>query len=309
MIESLECPAGGLPWHDGTCVPMGLVGAPGTWVLDIALPVAALAVISIMVRDAMRRKRVTWWLLLSACSAACWWLETFGDWGQHLSYSPEFFHYTLHWPFSAPHNPDWMPLMYAVYWVAHAWAVLRLAQWLQRRRPGLSLGRAILVLSVPLTWVWNLCIEGLAAFMGWWTYQPAIGPYLDMGRGNWPLLWPMLLMFGWINLIAWMVGPPEEAIRLNRIERLFRLDRLLGSPRWRTDRGAAPAWEPSVPAHDLIVVARTGQRELDPALGSWRFQAVRFAAWTAFFQVTFFLSLDTPLVLLRVITGWNTPYS
>jgi hypothetical protein len=194
-----------------------------------------------------------------------------------------------------------MPLMYAVYWVAHAWAILRLAQYVQRRRPGTSLGKAIVMLSVPVTWVWNLCIEGFAAYMGWWTYRPPIGPYLDMGRGNWPLLWPMLLMFGWINLIAWMVGPPEDSNRLNRIELLFRLDRLLATPRWR--RAGSDAGDRPGP------VALATRPETDPVTGTWRFQLVRLACCIVFFQVTFLATLDLPLVLLRVVTGWNTPYS
>lgn len=271
------CPQGGVLWTDGRCVPEGLVGAPATWVLDVAIPVFAAVMVAVMVRDAIRKRRLTWWLLLSVCSAMCWWLETFGDWGQHLSYSPEFRHYTLDWVGTAPHNPYWMPLMYAVYWVAHAWAILRLAQYIQRRRPSLSLGKAIMVLTIPVTWVWNLAIEGYAAYMGWWTYEPPIGPFLDMGRGNWPLLWPMLLMFTWINLIAWMVGPPEDENQLNRIERLFRLDRLLSSP--------------------------------DPTSGSWRFQLVRFLSWTAFFQVSFAACFLVPLMGVRAVTGWDTPYS
>jgi hypothetical protein len=290
-------------WTDGRCVPEGIVDIPAPWVLDIAVPILAAAVLMVMVVDALRRRRLTWWLLISVTSASCWWLETFGDWGQHLSYSPEFHHYVLGWPKTAPHNPLWMPLMYAVYWVAHAWAILRLAQWLQRRR-GVGLGTGILVLSVPVTWVWNLVIEGFAAYMGWWTYQPPIGPYIDMGRGNWPLLWPMLVLFGWINLIAWMVGPPEDEIGCNRLERMFRLDRLLARPGWSRAGGATV----DTPAGDVLT--RTAAAvTTDPGLGTWRFQLVRFLAWAAFFQATFVLTLDLPLVALRTLTGWDTPFS
>ncbi len=134
------------------------------------------------------------------CSAMTFWQETFGDWAQHLSYSPEFNHYTLTWKWAARHNPLWMPLMYAAYWVAHAWAILRLAQWYQRRRAArgrpVGLGVAIMALTIPVTWLWNFAIEGFAAYMGWWSYDPGIGPVIDMGRGNWPLLWPMTLMLG-----------------------------------------------------------------------------------------------------------------
>jgi hypothetical protein len=193
----------------------------------------------------------------------------------------------LNWPLTAPHNPAWMPVMYSVYWVAHAWAILRLAQWWANRAPGRTIGRGILALSIPLTFAWNLVIEGFAAYMGWWTYDPPIGPYLDMGRGNWPLLWPMLLMFGWINLIAYVVGLPEEARSFNRMERLLRLPSLFVRPGWRRSGNAL--------THD-------------PGEGAGRFQLVRFMAWLLFFNVTFFLTLVVPLVGVRLLTGRGSAF-
>ena len=121
-------------WSDGRCVPEGLIDPPATWLLDYVIPSFAAIMVVVMVADAIRKRRLTWWLLISVCSAMTWWMETFGDWAQHLSYSPAFNHYTLTWKFTAPHNPMWMPMMYAVYWVAHAWAILRIAQWAGRRQ-------------------------------------------------------------------------------------------------------------------------------------------------------------------------------
>jgi hypothetical protein len=298
------CFPGAVRWSDGRCVPDGLLDPVAPWFLDYVLPVIAIVLVIAMVRSAVRKRTLTWTLMLSLASASTWWLETFGDWGQHLSYSPVFGHYVLTWPFSAPHNPLWMPLMYAVYWVAHAWAILRLAQWFARRFDS-TMGRGIVVLSVPLTFLWNLIVEGFAAWAGWWTYEPGIGPVLDMGRGNWPLLWPMLLMFGWINLIAWVVGLPEEARQVNILERLFRLDRLLARPGWH--RGDSTP-EPAPTGAPGAVVTAIRDAISNPTLGTARFQAVRFACWVVFFNLTFFLTLVVPLVAVRLISGWSTPY-
>ncbi|MCW2717316.1 hypothetical protein [Pseudonocardia sp.] len=297
------CPPGGLRWTDGRCVPAGVVNPPATWVLDYGVTALGVIVLVGLTVHAVRQRRLTWWLLLSVASASTWWLETFGDWGQHLSYSPNFLHYHLDWPFTAAHNPAWMPVMYAVYWVAHAWAILRLAQWWTSRKPGRSIGHGILVLSVPLTFVWNLVIEGFAAYMGWWTYEPAIGPFIDMGRGNWPLLWPMLLMFGWINLIAYVVGLPEEVRRFNCLERTLRLDRLLRRPGWARRPASREA------GGDWVVLTALPEVDLDdPASGTARFQVVRFVGTIAYFNATFFLTLVVPLVGLRLITGWGSPF-
>lgn len=281
------CPPGGVRWSDGRCVPEGVADPPATWVLDYGVTALGGLVLLVLIAGAVRGRRLTWWLLISLSSASTFWLETFGDWGQHLSYSPRFAHYVLNWPLTAPHNPAWMPVMYSVYWVAHAWAILRLAQWWANRAPGRTIGRGILALSIPLTFAWNLVIEGFAAYMGWWTYDPPIGPYLDMGRGNWPLLWPMLLMFGWINLIAYVVGLPEEARSFNRMERLLRLPSLFVRPGWRRSGNAL--------THD-------------PGEGAGRFQLVRFMAWLLFFNVTFFLTLVVPLVGVRLLTGRGSAF-
>jgi len=306
MLALPHCP--GIPdavvWEDGRCVPEGITHPFAPWFLDYALPVIATIAVLLMVRSAVRQGKMTWMLMICIASASTFWLETFGDWGQHLSYSPAFNHYILTWPYTAPHNPLWMPLMYAVYWVAHAWAILKLAEW-ARDRFDWSLGKGILVLSVPLTFVWNLIVEGFAAWAGWWTYDPGIGPILDMGRGNWPLTWPLFLMFGWINLIAWVVGPPDESNRINKLEKFFRLDMLLRKPGW---------YDPQRVAADRLLsgggALALDERAavLDPAVGTAKFQLVRMACWLIFFNVTFFLTLDVPLVLMRLISGWTTPY-
>jgi len=306
-VLALEaCPdiADAVVWDDGRCVPAGITRPFAPWLLDYALPVIAAVVVFLMVRTAVRQKKLTWMLMISVASASTWWLEAFGDWGQHLSYSPVFNHYVLTWTYTAPHNSLWMPLMYAVYWVAHAWAILKLAEW-GNRRFGWSLGRGIVFLSVPLTFVWNLVIEGFAAWAGWWTYDPGIGPVLDMGRGNWPLLWPMLLMFGWINLVSWMVGPPDEANRVNRLERLFRLDSLLQRPRWHDAERVSPGEDARAGSG---VAVSTRAEVLDPAAGTVAFQVLRVLCWIVFFNVTFMLTLDIPLVALRLISGWDTPF-
>lgn len=285
---SAPCPPGGVRWEDGHCVPQGLLDAQYVWLLDIVVPVLSAIMLIIIARDCIRRRLLSWWMLVAIASASCWWLETFGDWGQHLAYSPLFAHYVIEWPYAGRHNPYWMPLTYAIYWAAHTWIILRLAQWLMRKRPGLTLGWSIILLSMPVTWIWNLIVEGTAAQLGWWTYDPGIGPVVELARGNWPLLWPVALMFGWINLIAWMVGPPEEEVQLNRLERFMGLHRLLQRPHWRQ--------------------AGTAAGTSNPSAGNAGFQLVRLLAWIVYFQVTFLLTLNLPLLLLRVITGWDSPY-
>lgn len=283
-VPGEPCAGGaGVHFADGRCVPSGIVDPPMQALLDWVIPAAAILILVGLVVSSVRQRRMTWWLMISLASASTFWLETFGDWGQHLLYSPNFLHYTLPLPMTAPHNPAWMPFMYAVYWVLHTWAILRVAQWFQGRRPGMGIGRAIILFSVPLTFLWNIFVEGTAAYMGWWTYDPPIGPYLDMGRGNFPLLWPMLLMFTWPNLIAWLVGLPEESGQLNRLERWFGFEQRLR--------------------------AHFGDRAPpEPGAGGRGLQLQRLGIWIAAFQLTFILCLILPNAGLRLVTGWSSFY-
>ncbi len=268
----------GVFWQDGRCVPEGIVDPPLSWLLNYAIPALAILVLIILIRDSIKKGELTWWVLMCVASASTFWLETFGDWGQHLLYSPNFHHYGLDLALTAPHNPLWMPFMYAVYWVLHTWAILRLAQFYQARNPRASLGKAIIMFTVPLTFVWNILVEGTAAYMGWWTYDPPIGPYLDMGRGNFPLMWPMLTMFVWPNLISWLVGAPDDK-GLNRLEQLS---------------GLARFNKLSVQDGNAVVEA------------SSTFPYIRALAWVFVFNITFVLCLIVPLLSVRIFTGWNS---
>lgn len=275
------CAAGeGTFWLDGRCLPSGIIDPPMPWVLNYLIPALAILVLVVLIRDSLRKGELTWWVLMCLASASTFWLETFGDWGQHLLYSPDFLHYSLDLPYTAPHNPAWMPFMYAVYWVLHTWAIIELARYYQSRHPGTSLGKAIIVFTVPLTFIWNIVVEGTAAYMGWWTYDPPIGPYLNMGRGNFPLMWPMLTMFIWPNLISWLVGAPDER-GPNRLESLLPLSRF------------------DVETHsDGTLTARN----------AWLSPVLRLASWIIVFNATFILCLIVPLLGLRLLTGWDSLY-
>lgn len=298
-IPGESCNAGaGLVWQDGLCLPKGLFDPPAGWVLDYLTPVLSIIVLIFLIQQSIKKGKPTWWLMIAIAAASTWWMETAGDWGQHLLYSPTFNHYHVDWAISAPHNPMWMPFTYAIYWAGHTWAILRLAQWYQKRHAGVSLGKAIMVFTVPLTFVWNIAVEGTAAYMGYWTYNPPIGPYLDMGRGFFPLMWPMLTMFIWPNLISWLVGLPEE-------QGLNQLEKFVGLGRWRATAAT------QLPAAKVGAMAVAGGGTASVAVarqGGMSFEALRLLAWIVVFNVTFFVALVVPLIGVRLLTNWGSFY-
>jgi hypothetical protein len=115
----------------------------------------------------------------------------------------------------------------------------------------------------------------------------------------------------WPNLIAYWAGKPP--IRgLNHFERFCRLDRFtvprttLPPPGGTESRGGT-----AVATKELV---STKQRELDDylnyevAIPRWRFELMRLGAWFIVFQITFFVFLIIPLVVLRTVTGADSPY-
>jgi Spirocyclase AveC-like len=299
--------------------PPALVDPSGTWFFNWVIPIAGSIVIALAIIDSIRRRRPTWGLLFLVNSMLVYWMETIGDWGQELVYSPAFVrHHALDWlsP-KTPNDPLFMPFAYAVYWTVHAVVVLWLGQLLARRF-GWSMLKAIVVLAIPVNYAWDFFVEGLAAAMGWWTYDPGMGPVLTFpGGGRITLLWTIGLMCFWPNLIAYWAGKPPVR-GLNHFERFVGLGRFTRPKR-------SPAQPDS--ANDSLssgvnatatttrkAKRRTKQQEYEDLLDyevtipGWRFELARFGAWFAIFQVSFCLLLVVPLVVMRVITGHDSVY-
>lgn len=298
--------------------PPALVDPSGAWFFNWVVPIAGGIVIVLAIADSIRRRRLTWGFLFLINSMLVYWMETVGDWGQELVYSPTFVqHHVLDWmPLKTPNDPLFMPFAYAVYWTVHAVAVLWLGQLLAKRF-GWSMLKSIAVLAIPVNYAWDFLVEGVAAAMGWWTYDPGMGPVLRFsGGGQITLLWTIGLMCFWPNLIAYWAGKPPVR-GLNHFERFFGLERFT-RPKPGTSE-AAPAIQPSGAGATAAAVRtpteRSKQQQYDDLLNyevtipRWKFELARFGAWFVVFQVSFFFLLVVPLVVMRMITGNDSVYA
>ena len=194
-------------------VPPATLEPSGVWFFNWVIPIAGSVFIVLAVADAIRRRRLTWGFLFLFNSLAVYWMETIGDWGQMLFYSPAFAeHHLLDWlPIKTPNDPLFMPFAYAVYWGVHALLVLWLSQWVSSKF-GWSMLKSMIVLAIPVNYVWDFVVEGTATAMGWWTYDPGIGPVLEWGNGGRiTLLWTIGIMCVWPNLIAYWAGKPPDS--------------------------------------------------------------------------------------------------
>nr|WP_313901328.1 hypothetical protein [Mycobacterium sp. SMC-8] len=264
--------------------------------------------------DVIRRRRLTWGFLFIVNSMAVYWMETIGDWGQQLYYSPAFAeHHLLDWlPLKTPNDPIFMPFAYAVYWGVHALLALWISQKISART-NWSMLKSMLILAIPLNYAWDFLVEGTAAYFGWWTYDPGIGPVLEWSTGGRiTLLWTIGLMCVWPNLIAYWAGKPPVG-GLNHMERFFRLERFT-IPKTPGKPSSASSLAAGEGALATRQVRRTKQQEFDDYLNydvtipRWKFELMRLGAWFIVFQVSFFFFTVFPLVVLRILLGADSVY-
>lgn len=298
--------------------PPATLDPSGVWFFNWVVPILGSVFIVLAVTDVVRRRRLTWGFLFLFNSLAVYWMETIGDWGQHLFYSPAFAaHHLLDWlPVKTPHDPQFMPFAYSVYWGVHALIVLWLSQWVSSRL-GWSMLKSMLVLAIPVNYLWDFIVEGSATAMGWWTYDPGIGAVLQWpSGGRITLLWTIGLMCTWPNLIAYWCGKPPVR-GLNHLERFCRLDRFTRPKQSSLTVGEQTAFDGggvAVAARPAVGMVTAKQRQFDAYLNyevtipRWRFECLRLGAWFISFQVSFFVVLGVPLVVMRVLTGADSPY-
>ncbi|MCW2831294.1 MAG: hypothetical protein JWP31_1986 [Aeromicrobium sp.] len=286
--------------------PPSTLDPSGAWFFNWVIPILGSVFIVLAVADSARRRRLTWGFLFLFNSICVYWMETVGDWGQMLYYSPAFAeHHLLDWlPIKTDNDPVFMPFAYAVYWGIHAFIVLWLSQYLASRF-NLSMLKAMLILAIPVNYVWDFVVEGVASAMGWWTYDPGIGPVLEWSNGGRiTLLWTIGIMCTWPNLIAYWAGKPPVR-GLNHLERFLRLERFTRPKIEAVD--VAPGSGSTLTAERTTALPK--QQQFDAHLNyevtipRWKFELWRLLAWFIGFQVSFAVFLVLPLVLLRWLTG------
>jgi len=282
-----------IKYPDAVMHPMALV------VLNYIMPTVSLLVIALYIRNSIKNRTFTWWFLFYFAAFGCFWAETIGDWGINLTYSPAFFHYVL--PFTYPWhveaNPAWMPFGYGFFWGIHAFVLLWLTKWIMRKTQW-SFTKSVFIFALPFGYLWDFAFEGLATYCGWWTYTPALGPYIHWpligGLGNFPLLFPAFFpMFIFPTFITFFVGEPlKTPYSPGRIERLFNLTKLL------------PNTHPGSPNY-------TGVPDARPSSFAWRYELTRLLAWWLVFFVSFMTLMIVPANILRYVyyglagAGWS----
>lgn len=279
--------------------PEALNSIKAPWVYNIVIPVVAIVYLIYFIRSSAKKKTLSWWLLFGLSSLSIVWGETIGDWGVNITWNPVFPSYNglpfETFPWHTQDIPFWMPFSYLVFWSAHAFVMFKACNWV-KKKTGWAMWKVLLIAALPVEYLVDFATEGLATFMGWWQYEPPVGPYLSWsfigGLGNMPLLVPIIypqILFPTIMAFLGQEGEEKKNIyQPGKIERIFRLERLL------------PDDHPGSPNY-------VGDINAEPTRFAWKYELARIAAWFSTFGWLYIFTMLFFTTIGRYIFSSNNP--
>lgn len=209
------------------------------WVFEVVGPLVWLVVAVLCVAQSVRQRRLTVPTLLLIASTSMFWQEFYGDWGAYLLYNGDFT--LIPWgstTWTAPNKPWAVMPAYGWYYTAVFPAMLAMIATL-RRKTGWGRLSSLLTVTFPVFYLWNLLVEGIAVSLGWWSYTTVYGAAILTERGNYPLVYPLLLFVFYGIVATWVLDLRDDRGR-HRHELLMRVHKF--RPGWRRELGRAGSW-------------------------------------------------------------------
>jgi hypothetical protein len=227
--------------------------------------VAFVALVICVVVDTRRRGELGFVGLLTIAGFSIFWQEFYADWGAYLLWTPDF--HMLPWgatPWTTPGKPAMNLTSYPVFMTSAFLSMLALQKWARGRWPGVHPLILSLATAGPVLIAFNLVMEYVSvATFGLWTYVDTIGPVLHSEAGTMPLLYPNI-PFGIFGAVtAFLIGWTNEDGRP-------RFEELIAKP----------------------VLPQGMKRDARRAL-----------AWVLVFNVSYWVLLITPTLIVRLAFG------
>ena len=227
--------------------------------------IALLALLTWVVIDTRRRGELGVVGLLSIAGFSIFWQEFYADWGAYLLWNPHY--HMLPWgktPFTTPDKPAMTPISYPVFMTIAFLAMLALQKWARGRWSNVHPLVLSLITAGPVLVAFNLVTEYFAVkTLGLWTYVDTFGPALHTSAGTMPLLYPNLPFGVFGAVTAFLIG-------------------------WTNAEGR-PRFE--------ALIAKPGLPR------GFKREFLRALAWVLTFNVTYWLFLVMPTIVLRLIFG------
>ena len=206
-------------------------GAPTTlWINEGLLPIIWIVALLWLIWRSVKSGEAIFGLLALVGFSSMFWQDGFINWGMYLLYNP---HQTLMpWgptPFTAPRKVWWTIGGYGVFFLGMIPVTLALANVLRRRFSGLGKTTAIILIGMPIFYLWDLLLEGQAVKGGFYSYVSYWGPALKFEMGNMPVLFPITFIAAWataaVLLVSW-----KSADGHARFESWFGVQRIASTP-------------------------------------------------------------------------------
>lgn len=193
----------------GTDVDGALANPVATWMFDSPAYVIWAILAVVFLAQARKQGQLSLNALIFFGATSMFWQEFYADWGAKLVYSPDFALMPWESPMTSPNKPWFMPAAYGCYFVT----IYALQNKLIMRLRGsgrCGLLWSVLLVTVPLFYLWDLLVEGIAVMMGWWVYLDPIGPSFHSAYGAMPLMVPILIFVVYGVAMAYLIADVRD---------------------------------------------------------------------------------------------------
>ncbi|MBU1056594.1 MAG: spirocyclase AveC family protein [Proteobacteria bacterium] len=177
------------------------------WVQEKLMLVVFFIVLIYLIRNSRRARELTFGTLLFIATTTMFWQEPYADWGCYLLFNPKLT--LMPWGstlWTSPNKPLNLIWQYGAFFAGIYSVMLWLVRKLHARYPQLSNLGAVLVIGIPIFYLFDLLVEGLCVKNGIHSYiKPLIGPVFVMAKGNFPLVYPVVPFVFYAVITLWVL--------------------------------------------------------------------------------------------------------
>lgn len=178
------------------------------WVQEKLMPVVFFIVLIYLIRNSRRARELTLGTLLFIATTTMFWQEPYADWGCYLLFNSKVS--LMPWGptlWTSPNKPWNLIWQYGAFFAGIYSVMLWLVRKLQVRYPGLGNLGAVLIIGIPIFYLFDLLVEASCVKNGLHSYtEPLIGPVFVMAKGNFPLVYPVVPFVFYAVITLWVLS-------------------------------------------------------------------------------------------------------
>lgn len=141
------------------------------WLQEKLMLVVFIIIIIYLIRNSFRAGELTFGMLIFISTTTMFWQEPYADWACYLLFNPKL--NLMPWGstlWTAPNKPWNLIWQYGAFFAGIYSVMLWLVRKLQARYPGLGNFGAVLIIGIPIFYLFNLFVEGICVKNGIHSY-------------------------------------------------------------------------------------------------------------------------------------------